>query len=813
MSRAAFQNRIPIIAALFAAGVLLGIVGWRCARLDPTATVAVSYQFRPGEQHLPKDLMEQAGNVPVAWLESDRLYGLPGIPEGIFEVKISLLMPQDWDPVQCPLVLVTPEGERFFSLDEPPHILNEDYQKIRYAGIVSWDKFGAVSIRTTAEADTVGLLSLRLANYAGYASKIGYLIFRFPSGAVHLYAPATIGLIGLLFWGTLFSWAEALFLSRRWEPHRQRLFVLFAWLGPVILAGVELACHAFTPYRLILTPFGLVSIGVGTMLLGWLLVTLGWGELPSIAGHPIGETVTILARALRVEKLQKRVDWGLVVTSLAGLLFTVLVCRMAFYRHAEFHTHAFDLGVVSNDVWNTSRGRLYETSLLPWSHLGEHFVSVYLFLAPLYWIWDDPRILIAVQALFLGLSALPLYLLGRKLLGKKWLAMIIALGYLNHPGLRGIALSEVHQIGFYPMFFLTALCLLFDDAPHRWQGRRPRHWIAFLIVIVLAMSIREDLALAAMFLGVYLMTQRGRRLFGLQLSVGSLACFLVLVLVVIPYFRGQPYSHIERYDEMGGTFGSIVGNLFLSPIQSLRIMMSEQRTTLIHEALKPVVYVPLVSGWAFLLVLSSLGGCLLSSNAFVFSLFAHYPGLWLPPVYAATVIAGYQILRRTERFSTMGKTARIALRVSGLVLVLVFIGHASFPQSSVPPWKTVANCSRWSKVYKPQSFGEQARTVLRRFDQSEASVSAQTMFVPHLANRREIYHFPDGEKADYLIVDISKESTKYPLMDVDFRKTLMQRIEQGNYSLVDREGTVCLLKRNAPRTERDKALIRDIVPD
>ncbi|HNT33970.1 MAG TPA: DUF2079 domain-containing protein [bacterium] len=803
-------RRIPLVlASFFAAGVLLGIVGWRCARLNPTESVAVCHEFKPGDQSLPRDFIEQVGSLPVAWLLTGQGYPLEGIPEGVFEVKLSVVMPSDWDPMQCPLVLVTPDGEKLLDLEEPPRPLTETHQKIRYSGRVTWSQFGPFGIRCAAEADTVGVLSLRLATYAGYASKIGYFIFQFPSGTMHLYAPATVGLIGLLFWGWLFSWAKFLFFSERWDSLRQRLFILFVWLGPGTLALVELVSTAFTPCRLILTPFGLVSVGIAPMFVGWLVITLGWGEKP-VVPDPFNQAGGFLLRCLRGISVKAHLDWGVAVVALAGLVFAVLVSCMSFYRHAEFHTHAFDLGVVSNDIWNTAHGRLFETSLLPWSHLGEHFALVYLFLAPLYWIWADPRMLIAVQAVFLGLSAVPLYVFGRKILGRKWLAALVAVGYLNHPGLRGIALSEVHQIGFYPMFFLAAMCLLFDGAPETWQRRRPRHLLAFLIVIALAVSIREDLALAAMFLGLYLMTQRGRRLFGLQLSVGSLVCFLLLVLVVIPYFRGQPYSHIQRYDEMGGTFSGIASNLFLHPLQSFRLMMSEQRSTLIREALKPVLYLPVLSGWAFILVLSSLGGCLLSSNAYVFSLFTHYPGLWIAPIYVTTILALHQVFRRMERFRSSGSSLRIVLRIVGLVFFLVLIVAALFPSSSVPPWKTVASRSRWEKVYRRQSFSEPARTLLKRFDQPEASVSAQAMFVPHLANRREIYHFPDGGRTDYLLVDIGLESTKYPFMDVDFRKILIERIEEGNYGLVDREATVCLLKRDAPRTDADAALIQDI---
>ena len=41
--------------------------------------------------------------------------------------------------------------------------------------------------------------------------------------------------------------------------------------------------------------------------------------------------------------------------------------------------------------------------------LGDHFHPALMLLAPAYWIWDDARVLLVVQALLLAASSLPLF--------------------------------------------------------------------------------------------------------------------------------------------------------------------------------------------------------------------------------------------------------------------------------------------------------------------------------------------------------------------------------------------------------------------
>ncbi|MDP2727869.1 MAG: DUF2079 domain-containing protein, partial [Dehalococcoidia bacterium] len=68
-------------------------------------------------------------------------------------------------------------------------------------------------------------------------------------------------------------------------------------------------------------------------------------------------------------------------------------------RHQALNSHAYDLGIYDQVVWNLSRGHWYEYSIEYYfsNFLGDHFSLALAFRAPLYRIYPDPNLLVALQ--------------------------------------------------------------------------------------------------------------------------------------------------------------------------------------------------------------------------------------------------------------------------------------------------------------------------------------------------------------------------------------------------------------------------------
>jgi uncharacterized membrane protein len=103
------------------------------------------------------------------------------------------------------------------------------------------------------------------------------------------------------------------------------------------------------------------------------------------------------------------------------LVYIVTFSTLSVLKHDTFHSFTFDLGIMSQVLWNTAHGRLFELSLdrpldteLVGSYLGNHVRPILLLLAPLYRLWPDPRLLLILQSVALGLGAVPLFWIVRR---------------------------------------------------------------------------------------------------------------------------------------------------------------------------------------------------------------------------------------------------------------------------------------------------------------------------------------------------------------------------------------------------------------
>src|SRR5205085_11777076 len=114
--------------------------------------------------------------------------------------------------------------------------------------------------------------------------------------------------------------------------------------------------------------------------------------------------------------------------------WTAFVGSLAVARDDNLRTNAFDLGYISQALWNTAHGEPFRLTVLegatfrpegldpsrirrPHSYLAFHVEPIDLPLAALYALSPDPRLLLWLQAVVVGLGALPAAWLGARPVG------------------------------------------------------------------------------------------------------------------------------------------------------------------------------------------------------------------------------------------------------------------------------------------------------------------------------------------------------------------------------------------------------------
>ena len=363
-------------------------------------------------------------------------------------------------------------------------------------------------------------------------------------------------------------------------------------------------------------------------------------------------------------------------------------------RHRAFGSGRFDLGNMAQAVWSTAHGDLLSITDVHGeqiSRLGAHFDPLLVLLAPLWWLWPAPELLLAVQAVAVASGALPVYWLARKHLGEGSPAAALALAYLLSASVQWLTVSDFHAVA------LACPLLLFAW----WHLDEDRLW-AFALLAAAAIATKEHVGLAVAAMGVWYALRRRRRA-GIAIAVAGAAVALVAALVVVPHFAPAGDSAFEsRYDDpsLGGRDLSYLAELLL-----------------------PLALLPLAAPLAALAAVPELALNVLSTTVTQTSVKTHYAAVAIPALFAAAVFGAARLDRRL---------AYVAAAASAVgMLVLGPLGRTDL---------------------RSGGHDAAARRALALVP-ADAPVSATNALGAHLSARKRIFSFPVLEEAEWVVVD------------------------------------------------------------
>lgn len=405
-------------------------------------------------------------------------------------------------------------------------------------------------------------------------------------------------------------------------------------------------------------------------------------------------------------------DVPLATAGTAVLLWSIVLAWLAVVRHNGLHT-GYDLAVFTQIVWATAHGVPYFTSLTleTTNFLGFHFSPILAVLAPLYRLWPDARLLLVAQALVLALPALPLFTFTRTRTGDR-LALLVVAAYLLSPLLHWIALQDYHVITFaVPLLMLAGIAVI------------EQRYRAMLVWLILALLVKEEIALIAVGFGLYvLLVQREWRV-GAALTVATVAWAIVQFGVLMPAWTetGGSYVFVRRYGSLGESPAHVLRTLVTSPATVAGVVATRAKAFFTWQLLAPLVGLPLLGLPATLLALPTFAYLILSDYALQTSIQHHYTAPLIPFLFLGTVVGMQRLSARSER---VGQYAAVAIAVAALISAWWW-GPLPGARQQQPEWFTVSEEAR------------AVRAVIARVP-DEAPVAADWAYLPWLANRRRL---------------------------------------------------------------------------
>jgi uncharacterized membrane protein len=306
-------------------------------------------------------------------------------------------------------------------------------------------------------------------------------------------------------------------------------------------------------------------------------------------------------------------NWALVTVIILIILYSITFSVLSIRHYDGLDTGGYDLGIFDQVVWNTSQGRPFQNSILFDSpnFIGQHLSLILLLLAPLYWIWPDPRFLLIVQSVFLGLGALPVFWLARERLENEFAALVFAAAYLLSPALESANLTEFHPVSLSTTFLLFALYFLHRTQVGEGKGSVRRHekqnYLWFAMFAVLAMTCKEDIPLLIAMIGLYILAIQRNVKVGLATVVIAILWFWLALYVIIPWSHPtDQWFFRSHFSKWGNTPLTITLSLLTHPQWALEFLLEGNKLAYLYPVLAPIGFLSLLSPETLLLALPSL---------------------------------------------------------------------------------------------------------------------------------------------------------------------------------------------------------------
>ena len=419
--------------------------------------------------------------------------------------------------------------------------------------------------------------------------------------------------------------------------------------------------------------------------------------------------------------------------SAAVLVAASLYTAFALLRWTQLHHGGYDLGIFDQTVWHYSRFELPANTVKNYDNIwGDHFSPILVLLAPLYWIWDDARMLLIAQALLLAAAAVPIFAYANGRLGRVP-AHLLAIAYLAFWGVQSALAWDFHELAFLP---LVLACLLLAADRRRWG--------AYFALLFALLCIKEDQAIVAIFLGIYVATMRAWRQAALTVALG-VVWYVLVVKLLIPHFNPDGEYSYWSYSQFGDDPLSALRTALAHPRFTLETLLGDpvKRETLLLM-FAPLLGLCLFSRTAILLV-PLVAQRFLSTNPQYWTTDFHYTLAVAPLLFIGAADGLANVLRLLPRPAPRALAPGLAaVMLAGTVVALVAApGGTGGPQKLYDALRP----SAWRTSVYVDTAKEAVAAV-----PDDASVTAQDNLIPRLTHRETAHEITAGVPVtDYVV--------------------------------------------------------------
>ncbi len=445
--------------------------------------------------------------------------------------------------------------------------------------------------------------------------------------------------------------------------------------------------------------------------------------------------------------LPKKVYFIALMVIAAGMV--TFISYMSIRQNNVMYTSTYDLGIFVQMYHSLSTKLSFVTTCeraKSLSHFAVHFSPAYLILVPFYLIHPDAETLLISQAVCAIGGVIPLWFICKKYKFSNVSSFLFGIVFIFSSTFISPCFYDFHENAFLPLFLMWLFFAIEKDKP-----------VFMYIMMVLVLLVKEDAALYIICIGLYLLLSGRKRRHGFIMFTSSTAYFLIVTSLMSKYGEGvmtsRTYGNLMA--DWDGGFGDVIKTVLTNPAYFISECFKEEKLMFILTMLLPIMFVPFATKKIsrLLLVVPFLLMNLATGYSYAFNIGFQY-------VFGTTTLLLYVTVLNLSDFDK--KNFKSILPVMALASIFTAVSMDS------------------GKIYFHEMYNnnkEKYQTFEACFDvvPEDASVLATTFFVPHLANRDELYMLDESNYTEPDTCDFVVIQTEYNDEWLDAKRSILSQ--------------------------------------
>ena len=468
------------------------------------------------------------------------------------------------------------------------------------------------------------------------------------------------------------------------------------------------------------------------------------------------------------------------------VFFAIIYGLIAFVNHYCFRTFALDLGVYTNALYDYAHGQWNDATLfkeIPRNLLSDHLDFTLILLGPISRVFGQYTLQLAqiVFVLFGGLGVYK-FLLESNL--KSSLALIAVLHFFLFFGIYSALSFDYHSNVLAAM--LLPWFLLFLQ-----RNELIKASVFLLIMLMCKESIALWLASICFALVIEYKGDKKRVLYLSLATFFSLGYFLLAVKIIMPAMSPDQVYGNFKYHVLGTDYFDALKNIVFHPLEFLSHLFRNHSGNPKYDWVKTEFYIFIALSGAFVLLLKPTY-LLMLLVPIVSKMCYDDPAIWGIDCHYSIEFAPIITL---GLFLVLGKLKSLNLQRTLAIVACVFSLSVSIRLMDHTIYLHDYNRLR---IYQKGHYsrGHNINIIHQYLKQipTNASVSAQSPLLSHLAYRDKAYMYPIVKDAEYIVLSRIEPET-YPIEKQVLIQGLNDSIASGRWLLIIDLQEISVLKK------------------